>query len=405
MPKSLYLDTARVGLMSRRAAGAAADALRLACREGYSADFGRLLRGGHAAAPGRLRRRYPGLADWAGVGDLKAALRRAAGVPEGRPVLVAGRSAALARLAARLLYRRCRRVLVTDLEWGPYVEILSREKDRAGADLVRTPARDAALVERAGAAELARRVVAAYRDRACDGLFLATVGHLGVRLPVEAICRGAAAAGPVEFAVIDGAQGFCHVPGDAGSTGADLYLAGCHKFGGSYYPLGFAACGRPRSAGYIAEVHADMARAWEADDPLLRFAAELEGGAAEPSGETVCVAGLFTARAALADHSGRDAGSDFRARVENAGEIAETARGTGWTAALPDPTVRSGIVLLQADRAEARTAPPGALWAAFRRHGVHLTSYAGGLVRLSAPRGRLPSRGIDLLRAALRKCT
>ena len=129
MPTELYLDTARLGRMGLRAQRAHRDFLRLCGDEGGSAHVEDLLRLGTDAWPDSLRRRYPALADWEGVDGLKRSLRALTGTGPETEVLLAQRSAQLMRLAARALFRRCRRVLHTDLEWPGYLRILEAEGD------------------------------------------------------------------------------------------------------------------------------------------------------------------------------------------------------------------------------------------------------------------------------------
>ena len=64
MPKRLYLDTARLGLMTPRAQRAQLDFIRLAATEGGSMYFDRFLGRGFLAWPSRLQARYCGLRDW-----------------------------------------------------------------------------------------------------------------------------------------------------------------------------------------------------------------------------------------------------------------------------------------------------------------------------------------------------
>src|SRR4051812_39559175 len=116
MPGPLYLDTARLGLMRTAAQRANRNFARLCGREGASPRFERLLRDGLDSLPGRLNGRHPGLADWRGIGRLKESLRRLVASPPDAEVLLAHRSTQLMKLAARALFRRCRRVLHTDLE-------------------------------------------------------------------------------------------------------------------------------------------------------------------------------------------------------------------------------------------------------------------------------------------------
>ena len=82
MPVRLYLDTARLGRMSRRAQRAQIDFVRLAGEEGCTLYWDRFLRDGFDAWPRRMRRRYPGLSDWQGIQHLKASLAELTGVAD-----------------------------------------------------------------------------------------------------------------------------------------------------------------------------------------------------------------------------------------------------------------------------------------------------------------------------------
>jgi hypothetical protein len=131
----LYLDTARLGRMSLGAYRASADYLALVGCEGGSAYFGRFLRGGLASCPDPMADRYPGLRSWNGIAALKQSLRRLAGSRPDLPVLVAARSAQLMKLAARLLFQRCRRILAVDLGWPGYHAILAAEGHRLAREV------------------------------------------------------------------------------------------------------------------------------------------------------------------------------------------------------------------------------------------------------------------------------
>src|SRR5262245_28549699 len=101
MPTGLYLDAARLGLPPPRARRAHLDFVRLVGREGASAAVTDLLRGGFDGWPRELRRRYPDLGDWRGIGAFLQALRVLTGAPPTAEVLLSSRSAPLMQLAAR----------------------------------------------------------------------------------------------------------------------------------------------------------------------------------------------------------------------------------------------------------------------------------------------------------------
>lgn len=402
MSEVLYLDTARLGRMSpgaRRAVHAFTD---LVGEEGGSLYCDRFLRHGLSACPPSYREQYPGLAGWGGVGGLKAVLRELAGTPAGLPVLLAHRSAELMRLAARLLFHPCRNVLVTDLGWPGYHDILTDVAHRAGRRVTVVALRDRVLGGAADSASVVAEVRRTYAAARCDGLFLPAVSNLGVRLPVAAMVEAAEAANEVRFVVVDGAQDFCHAGSDLGGGTCDLYLAGCHKWLEAYHPLGLAFYGRRRSAGVIETTLAHLVAAGEIDDPLLRFVPHLEVGRADPPLETVAVLPLIACGGAVEGRTGADQSAGLGHRLRNLVAAGERLRPTGWTPLLPDPAFRSGILLVRAERTAVRGKAADPLRAAFQEAGVALTAYSGGYVRLSMPDRPWRTDELDLLVGAFR---
>ena len=223
MPLRLYLDTARLGLASRRVQRAHQDFARLASEEGLTLYASRLLTHGFDSCPLSLQRRYPGLRDWQGVADLKSDLSELASFDPDTPVLLASRTAQLMKLAARLLFQRCRRVLTTDLAWPGYAEILERERDRVGGETVRVPLRHFILWDGFDSEAVADRIATYCRQFDCDGLFLAAVSHDGIRLPIDTICERVRSHCNVRFVIVDGAQAFCHTPNVGHSSVDNLH--------------------------------------------------------------------------------------------------------------------------------------------------------------------------------------
>lgn len=256
MSDPLYLDTARLGRMSPAAQRADRALVALAAAEGNSAYFERFVRHGMSGTAVAADPRYAGLADWAGVGELKQTLRALAGHRSDLPVLVAHRTAQLMKLAARALFHSCRNVLVTDLGWPGYHDILKREAVRASRCVTGVELREGVLPGRIREGELIDRVCAAFGRARCDGLFLSAVSNWGVRLPVERIVRRLEAAHRVWFVVVDGAQEFCHTSGRLETEYCDLYLTGCHKWLGAYHPMGLGYYGRLRSRRALDELAA-----------------------------------------------------------------------------------------------------------------------------------------------------
>lgn len=249
----LYLDTARLGLMSPGARSVYRGFVDLVGEEGlslYAEDF---LRHGAESLSPEHRRRFPHLADWGGVDSLKGRLR---GVVEARPdlpLLLANRTTVLMRLADRLLFRFCRNVLTADVTWPAYATILAREASRTGHHLTTVPLRQTLFGGDAAAHEVADLLADTAIRNGCDGLFLPAVSHDGVRLPVRDVVRRIERRTEPRFVGIDGAQAFGHVPIDLSGGWCDLLLTGCHKGLGAYHTLGHGFCGRTRAVGPLGE--------------------------------------------------------------------------------------------------------------------------------------------------------
>ena len=178
----LYLDTARLGRMSPGAQTSLHDFSRFAGNLGASVHFEDLLWHGADQLPSSIRSAYPGLADWRGIAALKDSLRNYVQLPSQARVLFASRSAQLMKLAATLLCRPCRNILVTDLGWQPYHDLLARECQRTNRRMTLASLRDRLVSDQMDANDVAEWLSETYRKNGCDGLFLPVVSNLGIRL-------------------------------------------------------------------------------------------------------------------------------------------------------------------------------------------------------------------------------
>ncbi|AMV24036.1 Aminotransferase class-V [Gemmata sp. SH-PL17] len=398
MSDLLYLDTARLGRMTPAAQRAERALVSLAGQEGPSAYFEQFVRFGFEASPlATQEEHYSGLKHWAGVGELKQTFRALAGHRPDLPLFVAHRAAELMKLAGHLLFTTCRNVLVTDLGWPTYHDILEHEAKRADRRLTRIEVRADVTSGQLSEPELIERVCSAYTRNRCDGLFLSAVSNWGVRLPVERIVRCLEARRRVWFVVVDGAQEFCHVPGRLDAEYCDLYLTGTHKWLGAHHPMGLGFCGRRRSQVVIEMTATDLVAAKVLDDPLLRFSAQLEEGQ-DRAIETLNLTPLFTARASAHDALQRSAISE---QLNNVQAAAALAAEVGWRPMLLDLPLRSGILLLEAERPAVRSVSPDMLRTALRNAGIAATTYEGGLIRLSMPATAFTSAEREHLSRAL----
>ncbi len=404
MTPSVYLDTARLGQMCPRARRADCDFARLASEEGCTAYFDRFLRSGFFALPQRLQLRYVGLYDWAGAAGLKRDLLQLAGLPIDRDVFLASRSACLVELASRLLSERSRNTLVTDMLWPAYSGILRRQSERSGRRVTVVPVRNAILREEATACDIIDRIAAEYERQNCDGLFVSAVTFQGIRLPLVDLLQNLPSR--PSFAVLDAAQGFNHVPVSKTAQHFDLVLSGCHKWLRAHHPLGLAFCSRQESQDFVSQSIYRQCQKGSLGDPLLRFTEQLVDEDTDAYSETVNLAPLFTAQAAVrqALHTARNRRELLQSQIANADRLIDAAGCTPWRPIQLDTALRSGILLLQAASAGTRLADPDAIRSRFLRHGLALTAYEGGLVRTSLPSQPLSPTVVDQIVFALQRC-
>ncbi len=409
----LYLDSARLGLTSTNARLALRDFVGLTADMGCSQYFEQLFYGGFAPWPAALRAHYPGLKHWQGIAALKGSLRKLAQAPPGSEPLLAGRSAQLMRLAAKLLADRCRRILITDLSWPGYASILEQEAGRRRkTELIPLDIRTAFLdgqmsEDQMSEDDLIEHIARRFRRERCDGLFLPAVSNDGIKLPLERICRTLGYPRTPKFVVIDGAQALCHTGCRPGIALADMYLSGCHKWlqAGSI-PLGMAFSPRRRSRELIRQTAEHMLSTAELDDPLLRFIAEIETGQVSRFSETVNLASLFSCQAAVhgwrREHRSLPRYLDWQ--LQTADRIAAACGELGWQPLLPDRPLRCGILLLRAKDRAVRALPADTLRDLFQEQGITLTAYDDGVIRLALPQVPFRRHELDDLDDALAHC-
>ncbi len=374
------------------------DFSRFAGNLGASVHFEDLLWHGVDELPSSIRGAYPGLTDWRGIAALKDSLRNYVQLPSQARVLFASRSAQLMKLAATLLCRPCRNILVTDLGWQPYHDILASECQRTNRRMTLARLHDRIVSDQMDANDVAEWLSEVYQKNGCDGLFLPVVSNLGIRLPIKQITEAIVRSAKVRFVVLDGAQDIGHTQPPHAAEFADFYLAGTHKWLGSHLPLGLAFHCPARSWGPVDAILHDNLAYGLIDDPLLKYAAD----AGNQSGETVNFSPLFAAHGAVGDAAVVDAESEapFAVRLRNVDAVAEAASSAKWHPRLPHSSLRGGILLLQAQPGKARSLSPEALRSKFHRFGISLTAYEQGVARLSMPAVALDPTELDWLRAA-----
>ncbi len=396
----LYLDTARLGQMSPAAQRAQQDFARLAGEVAGAIQFEDFLRHGFEALDPAFRDQLLGLATWPGMAGFKQSLRQLAGFKDDLPLLLAARSAELMKLAAILLLRSCRNILVTDLGWPPYHQILRAECNRTRRLITTVMLADDVLRGRLSADGVVEQLHHAFIQHQCDGLFLTAVSSKGARLPIERITQ--MVSGKCRFVVVDGAQDFCHVGWAAAHECCDLYLAGCHKWLGGYHPLGVACYGRRRSRKMIKSVLDKALHTRQVDDTLLHFVEEIQQARHGKLRETINLSALFSSAGAVHDAKrDDDARQGLQVRLSNAECVAGVAATTHWSTCLPDPSLRSGILLLEGTTKRVRNSSAEVIRQQFQQQDVILTAYEGGVLRLSMPSAPLERPDLGVLSDAL----
>lgn len=401
MPELLYLDTARLGQMSPRACRASVDFARFASEQGASLYLTEFLRHGFQSLPSGIADNYAGIAEWSGVAPLKDASRRLSHSHQNAEVLLASRSASLMKLAARLLVRPCRNILLTDLTWPSYGRILRQALPHSACTTTTVKVRRRILQRRLDHRELVDELATVFVEQNCDGLFLPLVDNLGVQLPVNRIVERIRADCELRFVVIDGAQAIQHVPLQLEADYCDFLIAGSHKWLRAFTPMGIGLFGHPRSADYIRDALARWLSQGLLDDPLLQFTNELQSGRNKAYGETVSVSPLITANGAIMDALSQPGGDDS-AVASNRIFIREVAN-DNWDALLPCDEFASRIMLLRAKRERDRRVPPDELRRRFVNSGIALSTYRGGMVRLSLPDSRFDADQQHTIQTALRR--
>jgi hypothetical protein len=300
-------------------------------------------------------------------------------------VLLANRSAQLMKLAAILLFRLCRNVLLTDLSWPSYRLILERIGRSTNSRLKPLALRKRILSDQIQPDELVHRIVRSFLRSGCDGLFLPAVDNLGIRLPIRQIVHTIEQHAELRFVAVDGAQAFCHVPLQLAEVCCDFLIAGCHKWLQGYHPMGVAFYGHPRSRQYVERTIRQLQSQRVLDDPLLRFVSQLERGVSSRYGETVNLNPLFSCQGALQDQSRHSTAETLCQRRTNADELVSALAGTSWKPLRPADGLRSGILLVQGSTEAHRQTSPGILRRKLHEAGIVASTYAKGMVRISLP--------------------
>ncbi len=291
------------------------------------------------------------------------------------------------------LFRRCRRVMITDLTWPAYENILLHEMHQTGGSVQKVEVRSRLLRGEVSAVELIDLLGNEFIRCQCDGLFLPLVDNLGIRLPVSEITNHLRNLAELRFCVVDAAQAFENVPLGLDAGYCDFMIAGCHKWLCAHTPMGVGFFGRHSSQQSLSEALARWLQSGAVDDPLLVFSNELVTGLANPFGETAPILPMLTANAAAVDAIGRMHNpSNFSRQA-----IHEAVSEAGWEIVSPESGFESQIILI-------RKKPSACVKNLRRRlleNSVAATVYDDGIVRLAIPFGNFSERDRCQLYSAL----
>lgn len=390
MARSLYLDTARLGPMSPTALRLHTEFVRLAAEEPCSLYCEDFLKYGIDAVP-EFCERIPQLNLWHGTAELQSRISEALG--RGRPeqphVLLTSRTSALMLLSANLLTKQCRRILVPDFIWPPYLRVLRKTAALAGSEVIVVPIRDGLFSGEFSRSQLLELLVSRFNRQKCDGIFLPLVDHCGARLPTEALLDHLKRTKRLRCSVVDASQAFGHVDTRATVLRADFLFGGGHKWLGSYLPLGIGLAANADTAAELREQMVDG----RCDDPLLRMLEASTTSLVRDPRETVNMTPLLTCRGVLEDTRWQDG----TGQAANRKFTEALLRQHGWKPLLPQAVFQSGIVLARAESKSVRRMNPMAVRRKFRDAGLSVTTYAGGFVRCSMTFQRFTPEEVDIL--------
>lgn len=338
--------------------------------------------------PDRLQRQFQGLSNWDGLNLFREKVNAFVGVADAN-CLLSSRTKELMRFSSLLMFSRCRRVLVSDLTWPPYVFCLAEEARRRNAKFNVVSISKSVLSGEADRESVADAIADEYMRLNCDGLFLPALSHLGVKLPIEIIADKIRANGALRFLVLDASQAAGQVPLDSLAKTADLAFFGTHKWISSFTPLGIATLARHESRAFIL----DSAKRWLQNgliqDPLWQF---VDGKQELHFGETVNLTPIFCAGGAILD-----AENETTSSLHHLHEPTD-ALCNGWNRMPISKCLQSKILMLQRN-SECREKQ--LLRREFAKHGVSVTTYDGGKCRISIPMSGLCGNSIEKLNRAL----
>ena len=376
MSQVLYLDTARLGKISTSAKRALNAALEFNKVYGASAYFDAFLYGGSSVLKDPCE--FGDLSNWRGIDQFKQEIKHKFFGGDDGGVVFANRTASLMSLASKMLFARCRNVLVTDLNWKSFNPILAASVPNENCCVTEVRVKDLILNQGASSEEIIQLILAEYSKNDCDGLFLPAVSNHGIYLPVKEIVDTIKSNAKLRFSVVDAAQAINHVDIGWARGTVDFIFGGTHKWLRSYEPMAFGYFGKPSSLSFISDSIDREMNSNPLADSLMRISqspnSQIE--------ETVNLCPLFAASGALHDAEPATTASSVNHQVRTV--VMDAAARAGWNCVEPSPEFQSRILLLKQPR--LKKTKSGDIRKALSRFGVAATDYPGGICRISLPK-------------------
>ena len=392
----IYMDTARQGQACPAAMQVECEFARLAFEDPYLCSLP-FLQHGASVWPEQLQREFPELSCWNGSHPLHEQMALALGTQDADRVFVASQSARLVRTACRLMFRQCRRVLTTDLNWPAWQQIANEEAQKHHGRIHIAELKDLAIRGNASPQELNEVLQSQFLHHDCDGLFIPAVSSLGIRLAVAPLLRQLRNHRLVRFAIVDGAQALGHIPVSDIIDSCDVFIAGCHKWLQAHLPLGVALTGNGLTTEQFASLAMNSDTSSDCHDPLLRFSQELRMERLQKYSETVNVLPLLTANSTLraASKALNTITDSLTVRQTNRQNVANLLQDSPWCP-MASTSMDCGILLVEPRQTERWN--PEAITAAMYHHGISLSVYPDRTLRLSMPSQILTESQLQFLR-------
>lgn len=360
----LFLDTARMGLAAQATVDATAALSRYWAANALAAEFDQFLNDGYKAAT--EFQRYPALANWHGIAELKQQLLSSAGLGAGWRTLLAGRSSKLLELPIRILKQHKHRILCFQSLWPRYSKMLSTDSDIVIFN-DRKKIDECDLVD--GACDM-------YASMGCRAIVLPAVTHLGRVMPYADILELLLRSHGLDMGIVDGAQEFGHMPLQEIGELPVFYVTCSQKWLRSGLNAGIA----------FVSPQIDWTKTREqlkqTDDPLLQFVCG--SGAEDCFGETVAVSPLIALRAAIDGLTPEKIKQNFRVRMSNRLSVKNVLRIYETIG-----TYRAASGILVYALGEDPPIPSSYVRKTFLEMGIVLSAFPIGFVRLSMPEVKL----------------